>query len=321
MDSTARLLAVVSLLKNTHGPVSLARLQRALASEGGYDGALPAVRRKFERDKKLLRDAGYELEWHAQQDGYTLVGGATSLALSPEETVLLLTAADLAGAGPLRSDVRAAVERVLAVANSMDEEAEAFSAWHPSREVVALDQTVERLLLACRRRMVVSMTYTDERGVATSRRVEPWGLCSRRGVWFLIGGCLLRGGAKRTFRVAFITDLHVEGLPDGPAVFVVPSGFDIRVEADLPPWDWSRHPPVELHLRVGVGLARNVALRLGGDAKVDGDEVRRTVTNASGVDGIVTELFPRVEVLGPPEAVATWDAHRQRLRAALGSAP
>ena len=95
MDATARMLAVVSLLRGTKRALSWAEIRAALAAEQGYSANDAAARRTFERDKKALREFGYDLEWDAIRDGYRLASDPPRFALSTEEAELLLAAADL----------------------------------------------------------------------------------------------------------------------------------------------------------------------------------------------------------------------------------
>lgn len=55
------------------------------------------------------------------------------------------------------------------------------------------------------------------------RTVEPWGVFSRSGRWYIVGRCRSRD-AGRTFRVACMDGVRVLGFPDGAPQFERPVG-------------------------------------------------------------------------------------------------
>lgn len=329
MDPTARLLALIALLRGRTSPATFADVRAALAPMGAYPGGLAAARRMFERDKRALRDLGLPLLWDAGRQGYSLDPARRrprAVPLSADQVEAIREAAGLAGgdtASPVAADARGAVERLLALARSdvYREPRAGFIAHHPEREPEVAEQ-IGRLVLACRRRLPVHFSYRHEAGGRRQpRRVEPWGLFARQGRWYLVGRCRQRD-ARRIFRVARMEDIAVQGLPDGPPRFALPSGFDLHAEANLSPWDWRAHEPIEAVLAVESEVAPLVLRALGGDARDAGEAsseqapvgwrlVVRTVTYAAAIFDLALAWLPRVRPLGPG-----WVAEPWRLRMA-----
>ncbi|MCW2621751.1 MAG: transcriptional regulator protein-like protein, partial [Frankiales bacterium] len=92
--------------------------------------------------------------------------------------------------------------------------------------VAASEPAFEAALAAARDRRPVRFVYrTGGRSEPEERQVEPWGVVSWHGRWYLAGHDLVRG-ASRVFRLSRVVgDL----VPDGPpGTVVVPDGVDLR---------------------------------------------------------------------------------------------
>ncbi len=266
--------------------------------ELGYPAKHDAARRSFERDKDSLRAMGVPLavdvvdgehRYRVDPAEYYL----PDLDLTDDERAALwlaVTAVALeggpAGGGP------AAGEQALMKLGGFDGGRAAPVA------VVPLDETVVTLFEAYQRRATVSFGYRGER-----RTVEPWGLFSRRGHWYLAGRDHGRD-AERSFR----TD-RIEGDIDvGPAgAFTVPDGY--RASAR----------PADQPLRYGDGpvLAARIRVDAGWDAALFGYPVdpessytrlddgsvlaEIPVANRAAFRSLMIEFLDHAEVLEPPE--------------------
>jgi proteasome accessory factor B len=175
---------------------------------------------------------------------------------------------------------------------------------------------------ATRRRAPVRFTYRGEQ-----RHVEPWGLSSKRGRWYVVGFDRERS-QMRVFRADRI-DGAVE-LGDDDA-FEVPEGFRPEAELAEEPWQLGGGEPMRVRVRVDAGRAADLAARAHQAADVawasDGAAiVTLPVTNVDGLRSLVFEYLEHAEVLDPPavradvvawlEAVATGETGPEASRTA-----
>lgn len=321
MRREERLFALLSLVCSRRA-ISFAEIRDAMSED--YGGNPGSARRKFERDKLELAELGFALRYDGVRNLYAPPEEALrrrGLALTGEEAALCRLALAVAAAdpgSPLRADAVGCLARLArVVAPSADAPAPPLRVHHPTREEAPdLADNLRRLSVATWRRLPVRFSYRrEDGGPRRTRDVEPWGLFARDGRWYLVGWDRMRDD-ERTFRLARMRRLHVEGLPDGAPRFGVPASFDVAKVAARAPWDWSVHAPVEAVLRVDEVVADAVARALGGDATVeDGERVRRTVTHASALTAFAVERLPRVHVEAPEPTAGEW---RALLHAASG---
>jgi len=221
---TERLLNLVIALLATRRYLSAEQIRRMVA---GYEElGDEAFKRKFERDKEDLRDLGIPLEtgsdssfddepgYRIRRDDY----GLPEIAFSAAELAVLGIAArtwqqaSLSGAAAeallkLRAagiDVDAAVPVAIETRVATNE---------PAFDVVRQAATERRPI------------RFDYREPGATRHVEPWGLVSWHGRWYVVGYDRDRA-ASRVFRVSRIVGAaHLDGPPD---TVEVPEGTDVR---------------------------------------------------------------------------------------------
>ena len=196
-----------------------------------------AFLRMFERDKDALRASGLVIEtWtEGNTTRYRLDPSsfAAPLDLSADDVTVL----GLAGAAltedpsfPFGPDLRLALAKLAAqtpggrVANPgrMADES-------PDRQ----GRIAAELADAVARRKVTGFDYTKPDGSARRRTVEPYGIYSTEGRWYLVA--LDRdAGEKRVFSLTRVAALEVD--PRSPATpdFERPEGFDVTSWAMLP---------------------------------------------------------------------------------------
>ena len=159
----------------------------------------------------------------------------------------------------------------------------------------------------------VRFGYRSEReATAVPRTVEPWGLVSWRGRWYLVGHDRDRE-AQRTFRLSrMVGDVELLGKPGA-----VTRPKDIDLRANLTRYD----APVERNLTARLRLAPDRAHAIRRAAiTTDGDDVTIAYSSAQGLAEWLVTFGPDVVVLDPPEVI---DAvvHRLEAIARSGAAP
>jgi predicted DNA-binding transcriptional regulator YafY len=241
-DTTSRALALLNLLQ-THRHWSGAELARRLA----------VTERTVRRDVDRLRELGYRIESApGLAGGYRLEAGSAvpPLLLTDDEAVTMAIGLRTAAAqqlvgGPevtltalakleqvLPSDLR---RRVNALASSVQPSA---SRAGPVISSVVLSE----LALAARDSERVRLKYTDGRGTASTRRIEPHVLAPADRKWYLLGWDLDRDD-WRTFRVDRISGVeHTRVLFDrrdiseeevAERILIATSWAPQKIEADV----------------------------------------------------------------------------------------
>ncbi len=225
---TERLLNLVICLLATRRHLSVQQIRQAVP--GYASGSEEAFRRMFERDKEELRELGIPLETgtdsHAHEDepGYRIARRDYELpevVLDPEEAAALGLAARLWQSAPLAGATGSALLKLQAAGIDVRPISGALEP-----RVAASEPAFGAALEAVRDGRVVTFTYrTSGRGEPEERTVEPWGVVSWHGRWYLAGRDASRG-AGRVFRLSRVLgDLTVHG-PHGAVD--VPADVDLR---------------------------------------------------------------------------------------------
>ena len=301
-----RLVAIVLLLQ-ARGRLTVAELaERLEASE-----------RTIRRDLDALCAAGVPvLAQRGRGGGWELLGGhRTDLSglSGPEIEALFLVAGPEAVAAGLGVEpgLRSALRKLLA---ALPEPLRARADTVVSRVLVDPEgwgsQQGPPVHLAALREAVISgtqveLTYASPRRAASTRRVEPFGLVSKRGSWYLLAGTEI---GLRTFRVS-----RVEGVTPTGAAVRRPDRFDLEAE-------WARvreavpqsFPSVAVEILLDPRAEPHLAAALAGWARLEPapahpeDEPRhRLVAHLPNYQIAARELArfgESVEVVGPPEA-------------------
>ena len=224
---TERLLNLVICLLATRRFLSVQEIRTAVP---GYDqGAEEAFRRMFERDKDELRELGVPLETgtnsaaHDDEPGYRIARRDYELPeirLEPDEAAALGLAARLWQSAPLAGATGSALLKLRAAGVDAPT---APAALEP--RVGASEPAFERCLAAVRDGRAVSFGYRTSGAAAATRHVEPWGVVSWRGRWYLVGHDTDRG-AERVFRLSRVVG-EVATVSE-PGSVVPPAGVDLR---------------------------------------------------------------------------------------------
>nr|WP_222131943.1 WYL domain-containing protein [Pseudonocardia sp. C8] len=286
--------------------------ERIRATVPGYAEAASdeAFFRMFERDKAELRELGVPLETgHTSAfdtvEGYRIARADYELgeiALEPDEATVVALAGNLWDSPDLAGAAHGALVKLRAAGVEVAETPAATV--RPGLH--AGEPALGPLLAATRAGHAV--TFEHRRGGPADpparRTVEPWGVVSYRGRWYLVGHDRDRDDV-RCFRLSRITG----GIrATGPAGAVtVPDGVDLRaiVRASAGP------RPVSGTARVWVAEGRAAGLRrLGRDqggcvhAGRSGVVIELDVRDRSTVARWLAGHGPDVAVLDPPELAA-----------------
>jgi proteasome accessory factor B len=224
---TERLLNLVICLLATRRFLTVQQIREAVP---GYDAANEeAFRRMFERDKEELRELGVPLETGSNSHWDDEVGYRIArrdymlpeITLEPDEAAALGLAARLWQSAPLAGATGSALLKLRAAGVETP-----ASATGLEPRIGASEPSFEDCLAAVRDGRRVRFSYrTSGRPGDEERQVEPWGVVSWRGRWYLVGHDRLRQ-ATRVFRLSRI----VGGVQlEGEAGEVTrPEGLDLR---------------------------------------------------------------------------------------------
>jgi proteasome accessory factor C len=238
---TERLLNLLIALLNTKYGLRRSELREKVYHDTTSSDV--AFGRMFERDKGELRQFGFDVEtvmdtgWGSDDPATTRyrIGKESNrlpdVSLTPEECTVLILAAQLWEHAALGSAAVDAVRKLQAAGGLVD--AELPTGVQP--RIRPAGQAFEDLVAAMHAQHPVRFSYlASSTGQEQERLVEPWGLGSRFGQWYLVGHDRDRGD-KRFFRLSRLTSAVTVLEKE---TFTPPAGFNVRAElaalAELP---------------------------------------------------------------------------------------
>ncbi len=298
---TERWLNLLAFLLDRHYPAPREEILSQVSdySEdwvGGDAKSRESVRRKFERDKKELKDLGVTLEPlkekivanHVDQEveayqlrprdfylPYIRVPGRppahtyflNEVALASNDLPILRRAAERIAAltdTPLGVAAQSAIRKLSFDLPEMQVGAEerAFSA--PAEietQFAILRQAVEQ------RRAVQCRYYSIRRDVEGVRVIEPYGLMLSWGHWYCVGRSpspeqpalsrQAKGRGGQGVRTFRLDRMkHVSIVEGENAEFTVPKGFQIASYLNRAPWELSENKPVTVRVRINFPQSR-----------------------------------------------------------------
>lgn len=260
-----------------------------------------AFQRKFERDKAELRDLGVPLETGTtsafdSEPGYRIARhdyALPELHLEPDEAAAVGIAARLWQHAGLAAAASSGLLKLRAA--GVDVDPQATLGVEP---VVTVDQSFAPLQQAARERREVRFDYrTPEDDAASSRRLQPWGVVSWHGRWYVVGHDLDRS-ATRCFRLSRIVGpVTAVGPPDS-----YPRAENVDLISHVARWTG----PVEHPGRATVLLrpGRAVGIRRVAEEVVPGPDGDRVVLRYADPDSFARWLVgygADLVVLGPDE--------------------
>jgi predicted DNA-binding transcriptional regulator YafY len=330
-----RILNLIAVLLRSEEPVPLTEI---LGKVTGYDdkASRDSLMRRFERDKKVLRDMGIPVE-HATgpfgAEGYTIPKNAYFLdevRLPPASAQILraLFAWAHTGGGELSTDLRTALVKLgyLVADDSGDEQRPARA-----RESLAVDSKLEKGPVVARnlellgeavfrRRRVKLRYYTIGRDEEQVREVDPWGLgysgqAWNRGAWYLVGYCHWRKD-PRVFKVQRIRgEVSFVGPDRDKPEFEVPKGFRVREHLGKTRWEYQdlqsafapgpSEEPWPARVRFEAAVASEVKALVPSAKVVAKDDewetLEFTVRRRRPFARFLLRYVPRLSVLSPPD--------------------
>jgi len=312
-----RLVNLVLCLLSTRQFLTAERIRAAVPGyeqDGGGSRADEAFKRMFERDKAELRDLGVPLETGRNsvldtEDGYRIARRDYELpeiSLSPDEAAAVGLGARLWQSAGLAEAARSALLKLRAAGIEVD----SVRALDLQARTDASEEALHPCLDAVQTGRAVTFAYQKRDGDRERREVEPWGVVSWRGRWYLVGHDRDRDAA-RCFRLSRVAGAVRAVGPEGAVK--VPTGIDLvgYVQAAHP---GGQRPVARVRVRHGaaVGLRRISRLL---DRGEDADLLELWYTDLDWIAGRLAGEGTAVQVLDPPEVR---DAVIRRLRAHAG---
>ena len=264
ISKVERLMNLVIALLSTRSFITAERIRETVS---GYADSPSdeAFSRMFERDKNELRDLGIPLETGRVSsldptEGYRINREAYALApveLTADEAAAVAMATQLWESPEMVTATQGALLKLRAAGVDVDapESAVAITTTVALPGLRGSEDVLGILLAAIDSGQAVQFKHRSSRSEPyTERTVEPWGVVTYRGRWYLVGHDRTRQ-ATRTFRLSRI-DADVTAIGPRNAVHR-PDGVDLRhivhvAVADAPP---------SAQARVWVAEGRGTALR------------------------------------------------------------
>jgi proteasome accessory factor B len=312
---TERLLNLVICLLATSRYLTKEQIRRAVP---GYSDSDEAFERMFERDKEELRQLGIPVEtapvdrffddeigYRIQRSNYEL----PEIQLEADEAAVLGLAARVWQQRSLAQTASAALLKLRAAGVETDD----VSLVGIEPRVNASEPAFGPLWDAVRDRRPVTFDYRAAGAADTVRRhLEPWGIVSWRGRWYVTGHDRDRA-AVRSFRLSRVVG---DVRPNGDAgTVVVPADVDVRA---LVAHAYAGEPSTqEAVLRIRAGAAYPLRRRAQSITS-EGQGWDRIVRRYAGTESLAEYLASfgaDVVVIDPPELR---DAVLRRLRAVAG---
>jgi proteasome accessory factor B len=228
-----RLVNLVIALLSTRGYITADKIRSNVA---GYSdsASAEAFSRMFERDKNELRDLGIPLEVGRVSrldptEGYRINREAYALPeveLTPSEAAAVAVATQLWESPELITATQGALLKLRAAGVDVDPDAPVAIAGPAGLPGLRGSEEVLGLLLsAIESRQAVQFPHRPSRAEPyATRTVEPWGVITHKGRWYLVGHDRDRD-ATRTFRLSRIgSGVTTIGQP---GEVTVPEGVDL----------------------------------------------------------------------------------------------
>ncbi|MCW2526679.1 MAG: Proteasome accessory factor [Pseudonocardiales bacterium] len=300
---------LVLCLLSTRQFLTAEQIRRAVPgyeADDNSDRADEAFKRMFERDKAELRELGIPLEtgrtsFFDTDDGYRIARRDYELPeieFDPAEAAAVGLASRLWQSATLGSAARTALLKLRAGGVEVDDRAAPGAVPH----IDSGEPGLSGLLEAVQSRRAVRFDYRKSgTSEPESRTVEPWGVLSWHGRWYLVGFDRERKDS-RSFRLSRVAGA-IKAI-GGPNTVVRPEGVNLvdYVQGRTPDEIHTARVRIEGH---GGGRLRRMARTvLTPDACTGGTELIIDYTEAAQLARVVAAAGSAAVVLGPPELIA-----------------
>ena len=317
-----RLLNLLITLLVARSYVAKGRLREIIDPyrEAGDD----AFEKMFERDKEELRSLGIPLEVgyvdraFEDEPGYRIERSAFELPdidLAPEEAAVVGLAARVWQHAGLAAATSDALVKLKAAGVTVDRTA--LDVVQP--QLVADEPAFEALWTATRTRTPVTFDYrTSAASEAATRHLQPWGVVSYRGRWYVVGHDSDRD-ASRLFRLSRV---HGDVRTDGrEGSYDVPDGTDLRsLTQMLAPDSPDRTAVVRVRAGAGHGIRRRATEAPGGAEPVGWDRLEVRYASTESLADEVLGYGPDVVVEEPTEVGRAVVSRLRELASSSGGA-
>lgn len=299
-----RLFTLVQCLLASEQYLTARRIRETVAGYGGEDDEPDeAVKRKFERDKNVLRDLGIPIETVRDpvsgEEGYRIDRAAYELApieLTGDEAVVVMVASQVWRQGKLAGPAAGALMKLRASGVPVADSAGLDTL------IDTAEPAFDAVWRACRDARPIAFTYQKRDGVRAERRtLEPWGMVCRNGLWYVAGHDRDRD-AVRVFRLSRVVGTVEEAGAAGEVS--VPPDVDLR--ATVTDWGGGDHPgprTATLLIRDGRanGLRRYARNVQPAPDRPGWDRVELALWSTEWTAGTVASFGADVIVADPPD--------------------
>jgi proteasome accessory factor B len=304
-----RVVNLVLCLLSTRQFLTSDRIRAAVPGYEPDDGsprADDAFKRMFERDKAELRELGIPLETGRTsvfdtEEGYRIARRDYELpavSLAPDEAAAVGLAARMWQSAELADAARGALLKLRA--GGVDVEPARTLDVEP--RVDAAEDALHPCLDAVQAGRAVRFAYRKSGGEESAREVEPWGVVSWRGRWYLVGHDRGRDAA-RCFRLSRVLGAVRPVGPEGTVK--VPTGIDlVAYVVDAEPPEYSRVARLRVRHGQGTWLRKIAATVEPGARGADWDVVEIGYSDPEWIADRVARQGAAAVVLSPPEVRA-----------------
>jgi predicted DNA-binding transcriptional regulator YafY len=301
-ERTERLLNLVLCLMATRRAVSRAEIHASVPGYGPVASGA-AFERKFERDKDELRGMGIPIETvidaHGDVEGYRIARDQYALPpldFSAAELAVIALAAGVWDEAILGPSATTALRKIEAV---QGQPARAVQESLVRVQVSAADAALLPLMAGLREGRVVTFDYRRSAASEVARRrVDPWGVISKDGRWYLVAFDHHRS-ATRVFRLS-----RIVGTVN---VTAQPQAHPADPKVDLLSLVMQSEPESEARARVSVQAGAGAHLRRMADDPLDpftSGVINVTAPNHLHLVASLCSAGEHAVVEGPPEVRA-----------------
>jgi proteasome accessory factor B len=326
ISKVERLMNLVIALLSTHNFITADRIRETVY---GYSDSASdeAFSRMFERDKNELRDLGIPLETgrvsqYDPTEGYRINRSAYALPaveLTSDEAAAVAVATKLWESPELITATQGALLKLRAAGVDVDagEADVAITSAAGLPGIRGAEEVLGILLSAIDSGQAVQFQHRPARSEPyTVRTVEPWGVVTDRGRWYLVGHDRDRD-ATRTFRLSRI-GAEVKAIGP-PGAVKPPAGVNLReiVQRVI------GETPTGTQARVWVADERATALRrratVVGPRALDGRDGEEISLDIGMIDPLAREIagYGADAVVLEPESLRDEVLHRLRAQAGV----
>ena len=340
MDKLERIACLYLTFLNCSSGISFTRLRKLMPT--AYQGEIESVRRKFERDKKDLKELGLELKYLPHIDSYGSQGSSDfehlyapaeeiyslpDVFLSEEDYRSLTVSLWGAMASPQREKkdlllLHSAAAKLFyrhpAYAVEQEQSSAGIENWNKAFLKEARlsfsdwEPFLEMIYTALKSRKVLKVSYSNRQGKKTVRFLSGRGLISHKGRWCFIAYCHDSKSIRyfyvdRILSAEFCKEAY-RGYPKA----------DIR-DYSLHPLNLNMHPLKKIKIQVRPEYEESFALFMSGAKKSllsqENELFHLETSNQRGLFSWMVRNVDAVEKIGPPQTRLDFADYLEEIKA------